>query len=194
MKTAALVFDDGPSEWTPPILDLLKQHAAHATFFVLGTKLDEYRDTLCRTAWEGHELAVHGWDHTPVDAMDTRQLQESLMATYGLIKHRTDQSPKWWHPPWNRVTPETAAVADALGLSYCRATVDGMDVNRSDDMIVTRIYEEIADRSIIGLHDGIANNGNQSTPHRNNTIRALERMLTTLSVQYRFVTVSELLR
>jgi peptidoglycan/xylan/chitin deacetylase (PgdA/CDA1 family) len=32
----ALTFDDGPSEWTPSILDLLAEHDARATFFILG--------------------------------------------------------------------------------------------------------------------------------------------------------------
>jgi peptidoglycan/xylan/chitin deacetylase (PgdA/CDA1 family) len=32
----ALTFDDGPSPWTGPILDLLAAHDGHATFFALG--------------------------------------------------------------------------------------------------------------------------------------------------------------
>jgi peptidoglycan/xylan/chitin deacetylase (PgdA/CDA1 family) len=32
----ALTFDDGPSPWTGPILDLLAAHEGHATFFTLG--------------------------------------------------------------------------------------------------------------------------------------------------------------
>ena len=35
----ALTFDDGPSPWTIEILDLLAEHGARATFFVLGANI-----------------------------------------------------------------------------------------------------------------------------------------------------------
>ena len=42
-KTIALTFDDGPDpEWTPKILDVLARHGAHATFFVIGSKVNEH--------------------------------------------------------------------------------------------------------------------------------------------------------
>jgi peptidoglycan/xylan/chitin deacetylase (PgdA/CDA1 family) len=42
-NTIALTFDDGPDpQWTPAILDVLARHGAHATFFVIGSKVNEY--------------------------------------------------------------------------------------------------------------------------------------------------------
>ena len=39
----ALTFDDGPDpQWTPRVLDLLKQYGAHATFFVVGARAAQY--------------------------------------------------------------------------------------------------------------------------------------------------------
>src|SRR5262245_14735413 len=38
-RTIALTFDDGPDpRWTPQILDVLRRHNAHATFFVIGSR------------------------------------------------------------------------------------------------------------------------------------------------------------
>ena len=44
----ALTFDDGPSEWTPSILDLLAEHDARATFFILGANVSGREHTLRR--------------------------------------------------------------------------------------------------------------------------------------------------
>ena len=56
----ALTFDDGPSQWTPAILDLLAAAGARATFFVLGQAIDGREDLLRRIASEDHELGNHG--------------------------------------------------------------------------------------------------------------------------------------
>src|SRR5699024_1787705 len=59
-KYVALTFDDGPSkEVTPRILDILSQHGAVATFFMLGSQVDYYPDIAKRVADEGHEIGNH---------------------------------------------------------------------------------------------------------------------------------------
>ncbi len=194
MKHAALTFDDGPSEWTPAILDLLAEHEAHATFFVLGSNIADNLTVLGRTAREGHELGVHGWDHTPVDTMTRLEVQAALLQTYDLIREHTGQQPRRWRPPWHKINEPAAEAAEAIGLSYCGVTVDTYDVARTDDWIVSNVYRELHDRAIIGMHDGVANNGNQVIPHRENTVLALGRILRTLSGDYTFVTVDELLK
>lgn len=58
--TIALTFDDGPAVYTDSVLDLLAQHDARATFFVLGTSLQtEYASRLHRMIDEGHQVASH---------------------------------------------------------------------------------------------------------------------------------------
>lgn len=66
-KMVFLTFDDGPSlDNTPKVLDILKEYGVKATFFVLGTNLDngvEYENLLKRTLEEGHAIANHGYGH-----------------------------------------------------------------------------------------------------------------------------------
>lgn len=66
-KMVFLTFDDGPSlDNTPKVLDILKEYGVKATFFVLGTNLDngvEYENLLKRTLEEGHAIANHGYSH-----------------------------------------------------------------------------------------------------------------------------------
>ena len=59
-KQLSLTFDDGPDpEWTPKILDVLKQEHAPATFFIIGIQADKYANITSRLYKEGHEIGDH---------------------------------------------------------------------------------------------------------------------------------------
>ena len=56
----ALSFDDGPHPiFTPKVLDILQQHNAHATFFLIGERALRHPDLVARIKAEGHEVANH---------------------------------------------------------------------------------------------------------------------------------------
>src|SRR5438046_2432964 len=57
----ALTFDDGPSPFTPKLLDYLKAANIHATFFVLGVSINEEggKETLKAAYDAGHQIALH---------------------------------------------------------------------------------------------------------------------------------------
>lgn len=55
-----LTFDDGPSSYTPRLLDILAKYRVKATFFVVNTG---YISTISRIAAEGHSLAMHSATH-----------------------------------------------------------------------------------------------------------------------------------
>jgi len=55
----ALTIDDGPSEATPEILEILAENDARATFFVIGENVRRHPDLTRRMVEEGHELGHH---------------------------------------------------------------------------------------------------------------------------------------
>lgn len=64
-KRVFLTFDDGPTKAvTPYILDLLKQENIKATFFVLGTRVEESPELIKREYEDGHYIANHGYTHS----------------------------------------------------------------------------------------------------------------------------------
>jgi peptidoglycan/xylan/chitin deacetylase (PgdA/CDA1 family) len=70
-----LTFDDGPhSSLTNKILDILEAKKVKATFFVYGSKVVGNKDVVTRMHAHGHEIANHGWSHTPF----TKQVPEAL--------------------------------------------------------------------------------------------------------------------
>ena len=62
-KIAYLTFDDGPSENTIKILDILDKYEIQATFFVVGPSYKLKNDLLNEIIKRGHTLAMHSYNH-----------------------------------------------------------------------------------------------------------------------------------
>jgi len=60
---AYLTFDDGPSENTGAILDILNEYNVKATFFVVGKETDEAKALYKRIVDEGHTIGMHSYSH-----------------------------------------------------------------------------------------------------------------------------------
>src|SRR5262249_22743229 len=62
-KRVAITFDDGPSETTPHILDLLSEHGASATFFQVGANVRRLPNVARDVADRGHIIGNHTYSH-----------------------------------------------------------------------------------------------------------------------------------
>src|SRR5580693_6479854 len=59
----ALTFDDGPSESTPALLEILARHGAPATFFQCGANVRRLPQVSREVAALGHEIGNHTDTH-----------------------------------------------------------------------------------------------------------------------------------
>ena len=59
-KIVALTIDDGPSEYTNEIMQILKSHNASATFFIIGSQVAGNEEVLQDLVRNGNELGNHG--------------------------------------------------------------------------------------------------------------------------------------
>lgn len=90
---AYLTFDDGPSENTGEILDIIKEYNIKATFFVIGKETDEAKELYKRIVEEGHTLGMHSYSHQYSEiyasvesfSKDEKRLRDMLYETTGLI-------------------------------------------------------------------------------------------------------------
>ena len=73
-KVIALTIDDGPSEYTEEIMEVLKANGAKATFFVIGSQVAGREDTLKRLILNGNELGNHAMHDEP-----SRSLSDSTL-------------------------------------------------------------------------------------------------------------------
>ncbi len=77
-KLIAVTFDDGPSRQTPAILDVLGEHGALATFFVLGERVEGKEEVLGRIMAEGHEVGNHTYSHPHALNLDDGELEHDI--------------------------------------------------------------------------------------------------------------------
>lgn len=63
-KTVYLTFDDGPSQYTPEILDILDEYGVKATFFVVNGK---YNHVMKEIVDRGHQIGLHCYKHVYSD-------------------------------------------------------------------------------------------------------------------------------
>lgn len=90
-KTAYLSFDDGPSNCTQDILDILKKQDVKATFFVTGTASPGHMYLYKEIVKDGHALGLHSYSHDyskiyrSADSFfkDINQLEEFLKKEVG---------------------------------------------------------------------------------------------------------------
>ncbi len=59
-KVVALTIDDGPSGYTAEIMQVLEANNATATFFIIGSQVEGYEETLQDLIRYGNELGNHG--------------------------------------------------------------------------------------------------------------------------------------
>lgn len=75
----------GVTRGLPRILNLLKKYSIKGTFFVPGIIVDEYTESIARIKNDGHEIALHGYNHiTPTTLSDVDQKKEIRLALKSL--------------------------------------------------------------------------------------------------------------
>jgi peptidoglycan-N-acetylglucosamine deacetylase len=97
----ALTFDDGPhTQATPQILTILAQRQIRATFFILGRELARTPQLGQAITAQGHEIAVHGWDHRCLLRRAPSTVYDHLARTAETIHHTTGELPRWVRAPY----------------------------------------------------------------------------------------------
>jgi peptidoglycan/xylan/chitin deacetylase (PgdA/CDA1 family) len=162
----ALTFDDGPDpQYTPQLLDVLRQYGVQATFSMIGSRVRDYPDVVRRVVGEGHNLSNHSWQHL----MDLGQRPgpyqyHDLWATLGWFHSAVPDAPiKYFRAPGGNFTPGLVQVANSLGMSSLYWDVDPRDWDAATyghgqpmvDHIVSVVKHTTRPGSIILSHDRV---------------------------------------
>jgi peptidoglycan/xylan/chitin deacetylase (PgdA/CDA1 family) len=198
-NTVALTFDDGPTqEYTPQILEILRQNNTKATFFVVGKRVRQSCDLLRQIYQEGHEIGNHTDTH-PYLTRVTKESQRQEIQNTQLSVNRClnfNYPMNWFRAPYGDQNPETLGLVRELGLNSAQWVVDTLDWKKSSSMASIRdSIDSYSNPGVILMHDGSRTNPNflhpSENPSRQNTIAALEPMLKKLKNRgFSFVTLS----
>ena len=125
----SLTFDDGPGPYTAALLDLLAERGIVATFFVLGQNAERRPKLIRRMLAEGHEVANHGYSHADMRRLKPQAQILEMQKTRDVL-HSLGAEVRYFRPPYGRYTPETAAQAEALGMTIMLWSLDSQDWKR----------------------------------------------------------------
>ena len=113
-----------PSDWdrfesrvggqVEQLLDLLAQHDARATFFVVGWVADRQRQLIRTIARAGHEIASHSWDHARVTDQTPAQFRSSIRRTKQLLESISGARVLGFRAPNYSIVPGTEWALDLL--------------------------------------------------------------------------------
>jgi len=186
LRLVALSFDDGPRPaFTPEVLDILRQHDAKATFFLIGERALRHPELVTRIKAAGHEVANHYFVNGPTlghsDAEFLRYLEETEKAIGPL------GNPKLFRPPGGVARSRQLRLARKRGYTNVLGCAYPHDPLHPPVWYIRWLIEKnLAPGTIVILHDGISN------PSR--SIAALPHILSTGRQRgLRFVPIGELM-
>lgn len=147
----AITYDDGPSIYTPEILDVLKENNSVATFFVLGCQVHANGDTLNRMIEEGNQVGNHTYNHKKLTTISDEELYKQIQGTDDLVYMATGYTPKVMRPPYGTTSEE---LNKKIQKPIIQWSIDTRDwENRNAGMIVENILKDVKDGDIILMHD-----------------------------------------
>lgn len=180
-KAVALTFDDGPSgEKTNRIVELLEQNKAHATFFMVGNKMNYGASTIKNVLDKGNEIGSHSYAHANMKRQKKANLLADEAKTNEIFKSITGTDLLYTRPPYGAINTTVKDNLDTIFITWNLDTEDWL--HRDKNYIVDYVMENVSDGDIILMHDSY-----------DSTVEAVEELLPKLyAAGYQVVSVSEL--
>ena len=185
-KIIALTFDDGPSQYSDAILDILKSKEVKATFFDVGTSSARYADTEKRMLTEGHQVASHSNTHAYLPKLNRDELRSELKAGFDSLKNASGVDTRVMRSPYG-----------AFGVEQWKQAYDLVDMNVIWDIDT----EDWKTPGAQAIHDAVLNNAHNGAVvlmhdgggGRSQDVEALPGIIDDLKKQgYEFVTIEQM--
>lgn len=154
-KKIALTFDDGPSEFTLEVLELLKKYNAKATFFCIGKNIEKHPEIAKQIIAEGHLVGNHSYNHSKFfDFYNARKITEELQKTDSLLEKFTSKKINFFRPPYGVTTPSIRRALQLTGHKVIGWNIRSLDGGTTNvELILNRIIKRVSPGGIVLLHD-----------------------------------------
>lgn len=188
-KVVALTFDDGPDpNYTPRVLEVLRRHSIHATFFAQGRLIAQYPLLVRRAFAEGNCIGNHTYSHPYLTHLDHEAVRAEMQSCERCLEANVGIRTALFRPPrgdWNP-TVYRQTVHDREHLILWTVALEHHGVPTPQAM-AQRVLQRVRPGDIILMHDG-------AFVSREATVQALPILIEGLQRRgYRCVTVPELL-
>ena len=186
----ALTFDDGPSESTPALLEVLAEHNVKATFFMCGSNVRRLSEIAREVAAAGHEIGNHTDSHPPLYFKSPEFIYREIALAQESIHKVTRAMPKCFRAPYGVRWPGLRRAQDRLHLTGVMWTAIGRDWKWPASRVSRLLVGGGANGAILCLHDG---RELRRSPDIRATLEAVESALPILKERgFAFETVSQL--
>jgi peptidoglycan-N-acetylglucosamine deacetylase len=190
-RAVALTFDDGPSEGTPKILELLARYGVPATFFQCGANVERLPAVAREVARAGHPIGNHSHTHLLSCFHSPRFIEADLARAQRTIEEHTGLRPDWFRAPFGVRWFGMRRAQARLNLAGVMWTVIGYDWKLRPEAIVERMAARVSNGAILCLHDG---RELRAKPDIGATVEAVRHLVPLLLDRgYRLETVGRLL-
>lgn len=177
----AFTFDDGPYYSVDKrILDTLQAYGGRATFFIVGSRVNDYKDTLKRIRDSGSEIGNHTFNHKNLEKISPEEVASQIEMTNDAVEAVTGFRPKLVRVPYGAFQGQVPGLVSYPMIQW---NIDTQDWSSKDkDAIAAALLSQAKDGSIVLMHDLYSA-----------TADAFEMVIPLLAAQgYQFVTVSEM--
>nr|WP_285859488.1 polysaccharide deacetylase family protein [Bacillus pumilus] len=151
-KAIALTFDDGPNpSTTSKILTALKENKGHATFFVLGSRVQYYPDMLSKIRKGGNEIGNHSYSHPLLTRLPLKQAVKQVEETQQIIEKASGFTPTHFRPPYGGTNGQINA---AVNMKVTLWDVDPEDWKyRNSQYVANYILTHASSGETVLMHD-----------------------------------------
>ncbi|MFT4247559.1 MAG: polysaccharide deacetylase family protein [Pseudomonas sp.] len=158
-----LTIDDGPSEDTLALLDLLDRHGARATFFLVGERAARRPELVREIVRRGHGIGNHSQTHPQAWfwALGPRRMAAEIGQAQRTLAELAGRPPRWYRSVVGMTNPCVAAPLRAHRLARVAWSARGFDgVGGDPGAVVARILRDLRPGAIVLLHEGAAHGHN----------------------------------
>jgi peptidoglycan/xylan/chitin deacetylase (PgdA/CDA1 family) len=157
-RGVALTFDDGPDpHGSEQLLDVLAEHGAHATFFLIGERARMSPALVGRVVADGHEVGNHLWQDRPSVLAGRRAFVEDLAATQALLTELGGVPPTFVRPASGWFTPGMLRAVRRGGCRLALGSVAVTDLSLADwEAALAFVVRRLQPGSVVVLHENHA--------------------------------------
>lgn len=156
-KVVALTFDDGPTDLSNKILDVLNKNGVKATFFWLGKNLADNKQIIEKAKKNRHQIANHSWDHTNGYDLDENLIWEQQIAkTIAALKTGAGVQSKYYRPPFGGITQKQIDFLGTKGITIVLWSLTTMDWDKTQndgDSMLNKFKDYLHPGAIVLMHD-----------------------------------------
>ncbi|ORX90362.1 glycoside hydrolase/deacetylase, partial [Basidiobolus meristosporus CBS 931.73] len=171
----AVTFDDGPSQFTPTLLDTLSRYGVKVTFFIVGSMIEDNTQVLLRAYSEGHQIGLHTWSHANLNSLSESSIRQEMEETSDAVARVIGRRPRYMRCPYEACNERVLKILAEMDYQPVGWSLDTDDWRTLSSDHTIKAYENtLNDKSegFISLQHDIYQSTVEAAPRIIETIRA----------------------